>query len=140
MRVIDGDTAIFNIYLESLPQLQEIPPGVDEVDVGFSLIIPTDWALQLASGEKSMKLKSKRLRFAGINTPETKGASRNEGLMVRDYVRSLIQGKRVRIETQRVKADSKADKYGRYLARIFVDEVDLNQHLLDVCFAVPFMV
>ena len=76
-----------------------------DVDLGFNI------------GYKKMEF-----RLSGINTPETKGATREAGLKSKDT----------------------KEKYGRYLAEVFflvgVEWVSLNKTLLDNNLAVEFMV
>jgi len=66
-----------------------------------------------------------RLRLVGVNTPEIRGVERPEGLRIKDYVKNLIEGKELTIET------SKVGKYGRYICEVYLDnEEKLSQHLL----------
>lgn len=76
-----------------------------------------------------------KLRLLGINTPEMRGPEKIEGKKVRDLVRELILNKEVTIVTKR----DKKGKYGRYLATIFIDDLNVNQWLLDNNHAVSFM-
>jgi len=76
------------------------------------------------------------IRLARVNTPEIRGDEREEGLKVRDTVRSLILGKEVTIKTIK----DKKEKYGRYLAEIeFEDEkgklINLSDYLIKNGFA-----
>jgi micrococcal nuclease len=76
------------------------------------------------------------IRLARVNTPEVRGEEREEGLKVRDIVRSLILNKSVMIKTIK---DTKG-KYGRYLAEIeFENEqgelVNLSDFLLEKGYA-----
>lgn len=71
-------------------------------------------------------MRKQKLRLLGIDTPELRGEERQEGLKVRDYVRELILDKEVVIESER----DKSGKYGRWLATIWIDGVNLNQTLL----------
>lgn len=61
-----------------------------------------------------------KLRLHRIDTPELRGADRPRGLVARDFLRELIDGKTVIIETFK----DKREKYGRYLAEIWL--VDAN--------------
>jgi micrococcal nuclease len=94
-----------------------------DVDLGFNI------------GYKKMEF-----RLSGINTPETKGATREAGLKSKQFVIDTIMGKEVIIVT---KKDSK-EKWGRYLAEVFflvgTEWVSLNKTLLDKSLAVEFMV
>lgn len=53
-----------------------------------------------------------KLRIADIDAPEVRGLERPEGLESRDYLRDLILGKEVDIQTIK----DKKGKYGRYIA------------------------
>jgi len=94
-----------------------------DVDLGFNI------------GFKKMEF-----RLSGINTPETKGATREAGLTSKKFVEDAILNKDVIIVT---KKDGK-EKYGRYLAEIFflvgAEWISLNKTLLDKSLAVEFMV
>jgi len=68
-----------------------------------------------------------KLRLKGIDTPELRGEEREQGLIVRDISRELILDKDVEIESFK----DKQGKYGRYLATIFLDELNINQWLVD---------
>ena len=68
-----------------------------------------------------------KLRLYGIDTPELRGVEREDGLVVRDIVREKILGRDVEILTYK----DKQGKFGRYLATIIVDDIDLNQWLVD---------
>lgn len=58
------------------------------------------------------------VRLARINSPEVRGSSSTEGLEARDYLRSILLGKKVTLVTYK---DSK-EKYGRYLADVYLGE------------------
>ena len=82
-------------------------------------------------------LKGEKLRLYGINAPELSGSERPEGLKSRDYLRSLIDGQDILIETHR----DKRGKYGRYLASIFIQQdsgnwLNVNEELVQKGFAV----
>jgi micrococcal nuclease len=86
-----------------------------------------------------------KIRFYGINAPELKIRDNNkklisnpQGLATLEVVNSLIKvGDIIIIETIK---DNK-EKYGRYLANIYVNKKDqqvfVNQYLLDNKLAVP---
>ena len=57
-----------------------------------------------------------RIRFLGIDTPETRSTDPEEkrrGLEAKEYVKQAIQGKWVALET------TKQGKFGRYLGKIY---------------------
>ena len=75
-----------------------------------------------------------KLRLYGIDTPEMRGPEKVEGKKVRDIVREMILDKEVEIHSFK----DKQGKYGRYLANIIVDGLDLNQWLVDNGHAEPY--
>lgn len=76
-----------------------------------------------------------KFRLYGINTPEVRGEEREQGLIVRDIVRAMILDKEVVINSFK----DKQEKYGRYLANIIIDDVDLNIWLVQNGHAVEYM-
>ena len=68
-----------------------------------------------------------KFRLLGINTPEIRGAEREDGLKSRDLVRDKILHKEVFIETQK----DKQGKYGRYLATVHLKEGDVYLNVND---------
>lgn len=84
-------------------------------------------------------LHGEKLRFYRIDTPELRGEDREQGLVVRDFVREKIQDKEIMVQTIK----DKTGKYGRYLAEIWMIEPDgqltnLNDLLLDMGYAQPY--
>ena len=80
-----------------------------------------------------------KLRLFGINTPELRGDTMQAAIAARDFLRGLVLNKTVRIETLK----DKQEKYGRYLAKIYVEiegkEVFVNDLLVEKGFAVAYM-
>ena len=60
------------------------------------------------------------VRLVRINAPEVRGFEREQGLLARDFLRELIGGKEVFLQTLR----DKKGKYGRYLADIWLEQDD----------------
>lgn len=78
------------------------------VDLGFAI---TTW---------------QRIRLMHVNTPEIRGVERLSGLAVKEYVKTLIEGKTLLAET------FKQGKYGRYLADFKLENGEwLSKHLVD---------
>lgn len=79
-------------------------------------------------------------RLYGINTPELVGAERAAGLAARAELVRLLGLGPLRIVTYK---DGRTDKYGRWLATLFVEtatgNVDVNASLVRDGFAVPYM-
>mgnify|MGYP003344868363 CR=1 FL=1 len=79
-----------------------------------------------------------KVRFKGINTPEVFGPTKPEGLKSKQRVIDLISGKNVILKTYK----DKQEKYGRWLADVFVNETDtksVNQILLDEGLAIKYL-
>lgn len=94
---------------------------VADVYDGDSLTVDLDFGFE--HWRKNMKL-----RLYGIDTPELRGDERAAGIAVRDYVRSLIPvGTPIVLNTFK----DRTGKYGRYLARVWIDDLCLNDHLLE---------
>ena len=70
-----------------------------------------------------------RLRLYGINTPELKSKDKAEkelAIVAKTRLIELIEGKIVKVKTRK---DS-TDKYGRYLAEIYLNEEHINDKLI----------
>jgi len=76
-----------------------------------------------------------KLRLYGIDTPELRGAEKIEGRKVRDIVREMILNKEVEIHSYK----DKQGKYGRYLATVILDGLDVNKWLVDNGHAKPYL-
>lgn len=78
----------------------------------------------------SYKNKSERVRFIGINTPESvhSDPSRNtpEGIIASQFTKDLLTDKYVEIELD----VEERDKYGRILAYVYLDGEMVNKTLL----------
>lgn len=61
-------------------------------------------------------MQSQKIRLYGINAPELKGATKEQGLLARDFLAELVRGKEVALESIK----DRKGKYGRWLARIHV--------------------
>ncbi len=65
-------------------------------------------------------LRGEKLRLNRINAPELRGADDAKGKAARDYLKSLIDGKDVLLQTIK----DRREKYGRYLAEIWLEQKD----------------
>ncbi len=61
-------------------------------------------------------IHGEKLRLARINAPEVRGEERPRGLEARDYLRGVINGKEILLQTIK----DRKEKYGRYLAEIWL--------------------
>jgi micrococcal nuclease len=75
----------------------------------------------------NITMHKQKARLLGINTPEVRGKEREAGLVSRDRLRELIDGKDIIIATHK----DRGGKYGRLLATIYLDGVNINQLLVD---------
>jgi micrococcal nuclease len=77
-------------------------------------------------------LRRQKVRLIGIDAPEVRGDSRAAGLTARDFLRSLLPvGAAVVVETEK----DRAEKYGRWLARIWAAPVGGGDPALPVSVA-----
>jgi micrococcal nuclease len=63
-------------------------------------------------------IRNEKLRLVRINAPEVTGNEKAAGLASRDFLRDLIDGQEIIIETVK----DKRGKYGRYLAEIWIEQ------------------
>jgi len=63
-------------------------------------------------------IHNEKLRLVRINAPEMTGPDQPQGVASRDFLRSLIDGKEIIIETLK----DRRGKYGRYLAEIWIEK------------------
>ena len=96
-----------------------------DIDLGFGVV-----------------LHSQKLRLLGINAPELRGESKPQGITSRDWIIGKILGRDVLICTHKDKRteSDKHDSFGRWLAEIFIDGASVNQQLVELELAVPYMV
>lgn len=113
LRAVDGDTLVIFI------------------DRGFD-----DWS-------------KKTLRFARIDAPEKRGESRVAGLAATQFVEEalvdhgLVAGKTIEevltgAEYIILKTVKNADSFGRYLAEVFIDGINLGDMMLEAGHAVMY--
>lgn len=69
-------------------------------------------------------LREQSVRLSKINAPEIRGATREAGLVAKDFLSKLILNKWVQVRTE--KGD---DKYGRWLATVLIEE---DKNLIDI--------
>ncbi len=65
-------------------------------------------------------IRGERIRLARIDAPELRGEEREEGLRSRDFLRALIDGREILIQTIK----DRTGRYGRYIAEIWLIEDD----------------
>lgn len=80
-----------------------------QVDLGFGIVIRD------------------RFRLLGVDAWETRGEERERGLAAAARLRELVEGKPLLIHTRK----DERGKYGRWLADIYVDDVDVGATLVE---------
>ena len=105
------------IYRAKITRIVDGDTIVADIDLGFSVVL-----------EKQI------FRLSRINAPEMKEPTMLLALTSKDALSSKILGKDVVVKT---KKDSH-DKYGRYLAEIFLGEENINDWLLSEKYALPY--
>jgi len=73
-------------------------------------------------------IHEEKLRLARINAPELAGEERPAGLAARDFLKSLIDGQEIHLQTIK----DRREKYGRYLAEIFVQHHGARANVNDL--------
>lgn len=73
-----------------------------------------------------MWIKKEKIRLYGIDAPELRGESREEGLKSRNWLREQILNKEIVLETIK----DKREKYGRMLGRIFINDIYINDEMI----------
>jgi micrococcal nuclease len=68
-------------------------------------------------------------RLYGINAPEMRRPEKERGIISRDWLRDQLEDKEIFIETL------EKGKYGRYLAILWVDGVNINRKMIELGFA-----
>lgn len=82
---------------------------------------------------------NERIRLAGIDTPEIRGAEREAGLTAKKFLVDMVEGRTVVIQTTK----DKEGKYGRLLGVVWVRTEDggysnINELLVVKGMAVPY--
>ena len=82
-------------------------------------------------------LRGEKIRLRRINAPELRKESREAGLRSRDFLRELILGKEIILETIK----DRRGLYGRYLGEIWLlkdgQYVNINDIMVEQGYAVP---
>lgn len=76
------------------------------------------------------------IRLYGIDTPELRGEERPKGLESRDWLRGQIAGKEIVLQTFK----DKKGKYGRWLGEIHLGSRNINQELIELGLADPYLI
>ncbi len=117
VRVVDGDT----VHLELTKDFQ----------------LPIDFGFYVKDIIKVTKTAQVDFRLLGINAPELRNPTLAEGNASKTQLEHLLSLGTIRVVTSRI------DKYGRWLADIFVTgsdgiEFNVNQKMIETGFAVAY--
>ena len=93
--------------------------------VGCSAPPDTAKVTQVIDGDTIIIEGNYRVRYIGIDTPETHPVPEAYGTEAWQVNRQLVEGKEVRLERD----VSETDKYGRLLRYVYVDDVFVNAEL-----------
>ncbi len=91
----------------------------EDVYDGDTVTVTIDLGFTINFGELT-------LRLYGINAPEMRGPEKVEGRKSRDWLRQRLAGREFIVQTIR----DRKGKYGRYLAIIWVDGVNVNEEMV----------
>lgn len=90
-----------------------------DVDLGFGII-----------------MRDQIFRLFGIDTPELRGDERAKGLESRDWLQRRLEGaEQIYVRTHK---DQKG-KYGRWLAEILIDGDNVNEEMVTLGLAEPYL-
>ncbi len=91
----------------------------EDVYDGDTVTVTIDLGFNIDFGELT-------LRLHGIDAPEMRGPEKVEGRKSRDWLRERLAGREFIVQTIR----DRKGKYGRYLAIIWVDGVNVNEEMV----------
>ncbi len=93
----------------------------EDVYDGDTVTVVIDLGFNIDFGELT-------LRLHGIDAPEMRGPEKIEGRKSRDWLRERLAGREFIVQTIR----DRKGKYGRYLAIIWVDGVNVNEEMVQL--------
>lgn len=75
--------------------------------------------------------ENQKIRLLGIDAPELRGSEREKGIVARNALSRLILAQSVTLETVK----DRKGKYGRWLATVFYDGLNVNEWLVEKGYA-----
>ena len=82
-------------------------------------------------------LMNQRIRLVGIDAPERRGETRQEGEEATLFLRDLLEGQTIILQTIKGRDDAdREDSFGRWLGVVYLDGQDINQAMIDAGHAV----
>ena len=138
--LIKGWLAALLILLPQLAAAQETPFRFFPAFVNS--VYDGDTARVSINLNFGLVLVNQPLRFYGIDTPEIRGPEKIQGIIARDFVRRMMPvGSMVIVEILPDKSGlARTGKFGRWLAIIHVDGVNLNDLLIERGMAKPYLI
>lgn len=120
-----GDQCRYSTYRATVTKVIDGDTIRADVELGFQL-----------------QVNREIFRLYGVDAPETRGragrpvsaAEKARGLAAKAALKNLIGGRAITLCV----VDGKRGKYGRYIARIFIDDLDVNEWLVDQGHAIPY--
>ncbi len=91
----------------------------EDIYDGDTITVTIDLGFNINFGELT-------LRLHGIDAPEVRGAEKEAGRKSRDWLRERLKDREFIVQTIR----DRKGKYGRYLAIIWVDGVNVNEEMV----------
>lgn len=76
-----------------------------------------------------------KVRLFGINAPEIRGDTKAQGLISRNWLRSMVLNQQVMLKTYK----DRQEKYGRWLATVFVGDGNVNELAVAGGYAIRYM-
>ncbi len=70
----------------------------------------------------SIWIRGEKVRLHRINAPEVRGSERDKGKVARDFLRDLVLGRDILLQTVK----DRKGKYGRYLGEIWLERTDIS--------------
>ncbi len=130
VRVKDGDTVVLR-----LAHTYIATSSPEEIDFGF--YIRDNISYTGAGGVVFTKTADITFRLNGLNAPEVHGVEKSRGELAKAELVRLLSLGTLRVMT------SKMDKFGRWLADIYVKpadgpEIHVNKAMIDEHFALPW--
>lgn len=82
------------------------------------------------------RLSRQRIRLAGVEAPPAQGRTRPAGIAARNYLRGLLEGKAIIIRPiEGAEGEDSRDDFGRWLGHVYLNGLDVGQHMIDAGFA-----
>ena len=84
-------------------------------------------------------IRKQRIRLFGIDAPEIRGETRQEGLAATEHLKSLIEGETIILRTVKgIDGGDRDDSFGRWLGTIYHGDMDVNAEMVRSGHAKPY--